>query len=71
MRYWPHIVACLLIVASWYWLARVVPPFLKRRGYRIAKRELYGLLFLILLVVIALLFTYVQTSGTFIWRMGR
>lgn len=68
MKYLPYIIACILILASWYWLARTIFPLLKKKGYKISKIELYGLLFILFLVMLALIVTYLLTNGTFIWR---
>jgi len=68
MRYWPYVIASIIIFSSWYWLAGKILPLLRRKGYKITKMEFYGVLFVLYAVLIALLVTYWKTSGTFIWR---
>jgi phosphate starvation-inducible membrane PsiE len=68
MRYLLYIIACILILASWFWGARAILPLLSKKGYKITKIELYGLLFILFLVMLALIATYLFTNGTFRWR---
>ena len=68
MKYLPYIIACIIIFVSWYWLARTIFPLLRKKGYKITKMELYALLFILFVVLLALIATYFLTNGTFIWR---
>jgi len=67
MRYLLYVIALVLIFASWYWHAGKFIPLLKGKGFKLKKTELYGLLFVMAAILLALLFTYWQTEGSFIW----
>ena len=67
MRYFPFIIALFVIVAFWILLGILISPLLKKSGFRLKEREVYGLLLLVVLILAALLFTYYQTGGRFIW----
>jgi hypothetical protein len=43
----------------------------EKKGYKLTKREFYGLLFVLFVMLLALLATYWQTNGTFTWNMTR
>ncbi len=68
MRYLPYIIAFVVIVAIWYWSWRIFALVLQRKGFRLRKTEIYGLLFVLSLVLLAILFSYRGTDGTFVWR---
>jgi hypothetical protein len=68
MNQFLYIVAFALIIASWVVLAKLLAPWWQKRTPGARKRELYGWILLLTLLVAALAFTYIQTGGTFLWR---
>jgi low temperature requirement protein LtrA len=67
MRYLPYVIACILILTAWYWVARTIFPLLRKKGYKITKLELYGLLLILFVILLALILTHLLTNATFIW----
>jgi len=67
LEYSIYIIALLLIIMFWILIAKISYAILKRKGYKITKREVYSLLFLCFVMLAALIFTFIRTNGTFIW----
>jgi hypothetical protein len=64
-----YIVVLALIVSSWLVIAKYLMPYLRKRPILVVGRKEHILLLaLILIVFLALAFTYVWTNGTFVWR---
>ena len=68
MNEFPYIVAFALIIASWAVLATLLTPWWRKRKPGARRRELYGWILLLTVLVAALAFTYIQNGGTFLWR---
>jgi hypothetical protein len=68
MNQFPYLLAFALIITSWVLLARLLAPWWRKRNPGVRKRELYGWILLVAILVAALAFTYFQTGGTFVWR---
>lgn len=62
-----YIIFVILIVGINYLAWRFLKPYLQAKGL-IKKRDNLLIKIMLLLVVLALIYTYVQTDGTFIWR---
>jgi hypothetical protein len=64
-----YIVVLALIVSSWLVIAKYLVPYLRKRSILVVgRKERVLLIALMLLVLVALAFTYVWTNGTFVWR---
>jgi len=68
MNQCPYLVAFALILASWVVLVKLLTPWWRKRKPGAGKRELYGWILLLAVLVAALAVTYIQTGGTFLWR---
>ena len=45
-----------------------IEEYMSKREWKLTKREVLGWLLVFLLMIAAILFTYIRTRGTFIWR---
>ena len=66
-KYYIYIILLILTIGFncliWYF----VKPYLQDKGL-ISKRDINLIKIMFLLVIIALIYTYFQTDGTFVWR---
>jgi|WetSurMetagenome_2_1015567.scaffolds.fasta_scaffold1538040_1 hypothetical protein len=69
MNNYLYIVVIALIVSSWFLIAKYLMPYFRKRSILIVgRKERVLLISLMLFILAALVFTYVWTNGTFIWR---
>ena len=61
-----YIILVVLIVGFNYLIWRFLKPYLVKKGL-LKERDSLLLKIMVLLVVLALIYTYVKTDGTFIW----
>src|SRR4030042_3836778 len=45
-----------------------IEKYMSKRGWKLSEREMLGWLLVFLLMIAAILFTYIQTDGTFVWK---
>jgi hypothetical protein len=63
-----YLALLVFIVIAWSVSIRYLLPYLHKKNLLILNRKEKGLLFcVIILIFIALIYTYIQTNGTFIW----
>ena len=63
-----YILASILIVVFWIWIGASILPKMKEEGkFKISIKEIRLLCFVGLMVIVALVYTYFKTDGTFVW----
>ncbi len=63
-----YILATILIIVFWIWAGASILPKMKEEGkFTVSKKEVGLLCFVGLMVIVALVFTYFKTDGTFVW----
>lgn len=67
-KYLIVIFVTVLILISWIPITRFILKYLKKTGREVDRRSFYLIIFLSMLVMLALIYTYLNTGGTFIWR---
>ena len=60
--------AAFAILLSWAFMFKYLVPVLKQKGFKISPREARLLIILLFIISLALLYTFIKTSGTFIWK---
>ena len=61
------IIVAIFIICFNYLIWSSLKPYLQEKGL-ITKRDNLLIKIFLLLVVLALIYTYIQTDGTFVWR---
>lgn len=65
IKYLPQIITAAVVIVTWVVAGIFLYPKVKDR---ILKKDWILLALLCLAVIVALVYTYFQTNGTFIWR---
>jgi hypothetical protein len=67
MRNYLLYIILFIILISWFIFIKYLLPYLQKKKYLIIqKRDIFLLFLLVLLMLVAFLFTYIETNGTFI-----
>jgi hypothetical protein len=67
-KYTVIVITLALIVITSLVIAKFVSTYARQKGYKLKRMDIILLIIFCILFVIALMYTYIQTNGTFIWR---
>lgn len=67
-KYSVIVLSLTIIFVGWIIIAKYAVKYMRQKGYRIKRLDIILLIALCGLVVLALIYTFIQTNGSFVWR---
>jgi hypothetical protein len=64
-----YVIILAFILLTWIVFIRYFAPYLhKKKILIINRREKVLIIFIVIFIIFALIYTFIQTDGTFVWR---